>query len=83
MRDVAIEMRDAAVHRDHASAREVARHAGLAAVADAELLPHEAARAVAADEVLRTYRERRAAAGGLDKRLDTVAEGLEAVSRQP
>ena len=41
------------MHGMHAAAGEVALHAGLAFVAHAELLAHQAARAVAADEIAR------------------------------
>src|SRR5207302_9879388 len=58
MRHGAIELRHAAVHRIHAPADEVAHHAGLAAIAPAHRLAHEAARPIGTDEVRRADGDR-------------------------
>ena len=73
VRHLAVEIRHAAIHRVHAPADEIARHAGLAGVAPAHALAHQTARTVGADEVCTPDVHRRAALGGLGLRLDVVA----------
>ena len=73
MRHRAIELRNAAVDRVHAPPDEVARDAGLAAIAPAHRLAHEALGAVRAHEVFAPHDARRAAGGRLRVHIDMVA----------
>ncbi len=68
-----VEILRAQIDRQHAAADEVAHHAGLAAIADAERLAHQAARSVGADQVGGADIDRGAAVGGLDARIDMRA----------